>query len=162
MKTQFFRGRKLIAMLALVLISSFMLTSCKKDDDNKVDNRPYTLSGDASGSQMVPAVAGTGTGTITGSFDPATNQLTYTTNWNGLTGAPTSGGFYNGASGANGTAIGDPWTFESTATGTGTRSGTMTLTSEQVGQLLGGNWYYSYGTAANSGGEVRGQISATR
>jgi hypothetical protein len=161
MKTQFL-GRKMMAMLALVLVSSFMLVSCDKDDDNQVDNRPYTISGAANGSQMVPAVAGTGTGTITGTYDPSTKQLTYTSNWNGLTGAPTSGGFYTGASGTNGTAVGTPWTFEGNATETGSNSGTMTLTSEQAAQLLGGNWYYSYGTAANSGGEIRGQITASR
>jgi hypothetical protein len=162
MKAKFFGGSRFLIMLTTIAISSFMLASCDKDDDNQVDNRPYTISGNASGSQMVPSVAGTGTGTITGSYDPATNQLTYTSNWNGLTGAPTSGGFYNGASGAAGTAIGDPWTFDAGATGTGSNTGTMTLTSEQASQLTGGNWYYSYGTSTNPGGEVRGQISATR
>jgi hypothetical protein len=162
MKAQSFSVTKLILLLTVIFISSFMLTSCDKDDEDNVDNRPYTISGNAAGSQVVPAVAGNGTGTITGSYDPATGQLSYTSNWSGLSGAPTSGGFYNGASGAAGTAVGNPWTFDATATGTGSNTGTMTLNSEQASQLLGGNWYYSYGTAANPGGEVRGQISATR
>jgi hypothetical protein len=110
----------------------------------------------------VPAVSGTGTGTITGTYDPNTQLFTYTTNWNGLTGAPTSGGFYSGASGTTGTAVGTPWTFASGTTGTGTQSGTMTLTSAQAAQLTSGGWYYSYGTTAHPGGEVRGQITATQ
>jgi hypothetical protein len=152
--------RVLFMCLALAILSGLAI-SCD-DDDDKVDNRSYTLSGDAGGSQMVPAVSGSGSGTITGTYNPSTRELNYTSNWNGLTGAPTSGGFYNGASGTSGTAVGNPWTFASGSTGTGSTTGTMTLTSAQADQLLGGNWYYSYGTTANAGGEVRGQISATR
>jgi hypothetical protein len=88
--------------------------------------------------------------------------MTYTSNWSGLTGAPTTGGFYTGASGITGVAVGTPWTFESNATGTGNTSGTMMLTSDQATQLLNGNWYYSYGTTTNPNGEIRGQITAAR
>ncbi len=162
MKKNFFGGTKFMALLAIVLVSSFVLVSCSKDDENVVDNRPYTLSGTANSAQAVPVASGTGTGTISGSFDPATNQLSYTTNWTGLSGAPTTGGFYTGASGVAGTAVGTPWTFDATATATGSNTGTMTLTSEQAAQLLSGNWYYTYGTTANPSGEIRGQITATR
>ena len=71
------------------------------------------------------------------------------------------GVIYYGASGVNGTIVGSPWTFESGLTGTGMRTDTTTLTSEQETQLTGGNWYYSLGTTANPAGEVRGQITAT-
>jgi hypothetical protein len=37
----------------------------------------------------------------------------------------------------------------------------MTLTDAQATNLTNGGWYYSYGTAANPTGEVRGQITAT-
>src|SRR4051794_34926330 len=110
MKTKFFGGRKLMAILGLTIFSAMMLTSCKKDEAPAVNNTPYTISGTANSAQMVPPGTATGTGSISGSFDPATNQLTYTSNWNGLTGAPTSGGFYSGASGTAGTALGTPWT----------------------------------------------------
>jgi len=150
-------------LAVLLTFSAFALVCCKDDDNNDTtNNAPYTISGNANGTQMVPSVAGTGTGTISGSYNPSTRVLNYTSNWSGLTGAPTSGGFYAGASGVNGTAVGTPWTFATDATGTGSNSGTMTLTEEQARQFLGGGWYYSYGTAANPNGEVRGQISATR
>jgi hypothetical protein len=87
--------------------------------------------------------------------------LTYTNTWSGLTGAPTGGGFYYGATGVNGTAVGTPWTYDGTATETGTYSGTMTLTEAQEDQLLAGDWYYGYNTATNATGEIRGQISTT-
>jgi hypothetical protein len=163
MKTKTHLSKRTAALWLSSLFLFVALTACDNDkDDEKVNNSPYNISGDASGSQMVPSVSGTGTGTISGSFDPSTRNLTYTSNWNGLTGAPTSGGFYSGASGASGTAVGTPWSFDSTATATGSTTGTMTLTAEQAQQLTSGNWYYSYGTEANTGGEVRGQIAATR
>jgi hypothetical protein len=143
------------------LASASMLTGCKDDDDTPATPSSYTVSGNAAGSQMVPSVAGTGTGTMTGTYNPNTRVLNYTTGWNGLTGAPTSGGFYTGASGAAGTATGSPWTIASGSTGTGTMNGTMTLTAEQASSLTGGNMYYSYGTVANPNGEVRGQMTAT-
>lgn len=163
MKTLFSTLRFRPLLFASMLMGLFLVSSCDKDDDDDmVDNRPYTISGNASGAQMVPAVTGTGTGTITGSYNPEDRTLTYTSNWTGLTGMPTSGGFYTGASGTSGTAVGSAWTLPTDATVTGSYNGTMTLTQEEANQLLSGNWYYSYGTTANSTGEVRGQITATR
>jgi hypothetical protein len=155
---------KLRRMMAIgAIVACFALASCdKNDDDNNNNNRSYTISGNASGSQMVPSVAGNGSGTISGTYDPNTRMLTYNSGWSGLTGAPTSAGFYTGATGVSGSAVGSPWTLGSNLTGTGTFSGSTTLTTEQADQLTSGNMYYSYGTAANSGGEVRGQITATR
>lgn len=146
---------------AFLFFAVFALTGCKKDKNDEPDNRPYTLTGNATGDQVVPAVTGEGTGTFTGTYHPDTRKLTYTTTWNGLSGAPTSGGFYTGARGAAGTAAGDPWTIGSGWTGAGTTTGEMTLTSQQGSDLINGNMYYSLGTAENTAGEIRGQISAT-
>jgi hypothetical protein len=164
MKTKKLWLSQVLMIASFAVLSSLTLNSCDKDDDdnNNNNNRAYTISGNASGSQMVPSVAGSGTGTISGTYDPNTRMFNYTTNWSGLTGAPTSGGFYSGNSGVAGTAVGTPWTFASGTTATGTQSGSMTLTQDQANQMLGGGWYYSLGTATNTNGEVRGQISATR
>lgn len=154
---------RMVVLTTLCLSTLLVFTGCGKEDDGADHNQAnYTISGNASGAQMMPAVSGSGSGTITGTYNPNTRELIYTTNWTNLSGAPISGGFYTGASGAAGTAVGTPWTLASGLTGTGTHAGTMTLTSEQANQLTGGNWYYMLGTAANSGGEIRGQISATR
>jgi hypothetical protein len=162
-KRNFVRKITMVTSIALLSAFAFGISSCDKDDDDDNNNmRTYAISGNASGTQMVPSVAGSGTGTISGTYDPNTRMLTYTTGWTGLSGAPTSGGFYYGASGVNGTAVGSPWTLGTGLTGTGTMNGTMTLSAEQGDQLTNGNWYYSYGTSANPTGEVRGQITATR
>ena len=151
---------KWLGLSAIVLLSAFAVASCDKNDSDTPSPSMYKISGNASGSQMVPSVAGNGTATITGTYNPNTRVLTYTTNWSGLSGAPTSGGFYSGASGTNGSIIGSQWALGSGLTETGTFSGQTTLTADQAAQLLSGNWYYTLGTANNSTGEVRGQITA--
>src|SRR5918994_1291350 len=102
MKTEM-RWRTML-MTMVIAILSVVAFSCDDDDDD--NNGPktranYSISGNAAGNQVVPAVDGTGTGTITGTYNPNTRTLNYTNTWTGLTGAPTGGGFYNGASGVN-------------------------------------------------------------
>jgi len=163
MKTTFVKGRKFISVLSAIVLGSFLIAGCKDDDEDiPVNTTPYSISGNGSGTQVVPANDGTGTSTITGNYYPGNRQFIYTSNWNNLSGAPTTGGFYNGASGVNGTMSGAAWTFDETTTTTGSRTDTLTLTADQAAQLLGGTWYYSYGTNDYPGGEVRGQITATR
>ena len=155
---------KLVAA-AFAVLSVFAFTGCTADlgeTDNNNTGITYTISGNASGAQVVPAVTGTGTATITGTYNTATNQLTYTSTWTGLTGAPTSAGFYTGATGQTGTMAGSAWALGANTTAAGTFSGQMTLTEAQEADLIAGNWYYSIATATNADGEVRGQITATR
>ena len=154
--------RKTLVIASVVLGSTFVLTSCEKNDDNMNNNTTtYAISGNASGNQVVPAVSGNGSGTITGTYNRNTRVLTYTSTWTNLSGAPTSAAFYSGATGTAGTTAGTTWSLGSGLTGTGTVTGTMTLTADQEAQLLNGGWYYSYGTSANPNGEVRGQIAVT-
>jgi len=161
MKTSFFSVRNgLLAVSAL--LASVAFTSCKDDDETPMNNNPYTLSGTGSGAQVVPAVSGTGSSSVSGTFDPANNRLIYTTSWAGLTGGPTGGGLYTGASGANGDLVGTAWSFEPTAPAAGSVTDTVVLTSAQSTQLTNGNLYYIIGTLSNPTGEVRGQFAVTR
>lgn len=150
-----------VMAICLSFLMLFAFVRCDDDDDDNATIKTYSISGDASGSQMVPAISGSGTATITGTYNSKTRELNYNSNWVGLSGAPTSGGFYTGAAGSSGVAVGTPWTIAAGATGTGNTTGTVTLTQEQASALLDGNWYYSYATSANPGGEVRGQITTT-
>jgi hypothetical protein len=154
---------RLLSAFCCVAIATSTLVACDKDDDDDDNNQAgiYTLSGNASGAQMVPSVTGNGTGTITGTYNSNTRALNYTSNWNGLSGAPTSGGFYGGATGVNGSAIGSPWNLGTNPLATGNVSGNMTLTDAQATDLMNGNWYYSMGTGTNTNGEIRGQMTAT-
>ncbi len=159
----FAKTKQFLVASSVVLVSAFAMTSCSKDDDGSgyQNTSMYTITGNANGSQMVPTVTGNGSATISGTYNANTGVLNYTTNWTGLSGAPTTGAFYTGASGMNGTMLGTNWTMGTGMTGTGTYSGTMTLTADQAANLRAGTWYYKLGTSTNTNGEVRGQITAT-
>jgi len=162
MKTNGNFARQLLVTSSMFLFSVFVFTACHKDNDNKNNtNKTYTISGNGSGSQVVPAVADSGTATISGTYSSGTGQLITMTNWTNLTGGPTTGGFYIGASGTNGILVGDNWALGSGLTSTGSFADTLTLTVDQATQLTTGNWYFLLGTVANPNGEVRGQIVAT-
>ncbi len=136
------------------------MISCHKSSSNAAENLPYTLSGNADGSHVVPAVSDTAHATLTGTFNPANNELQYTSNRLGFSGPHTTTAFYVGSERASGTAVGTKWTVGSGVIGT--TNGKITLTSEQASELLKGNVYYTYGTDLHPGGEVRGQVTATR
>jgi len=155
-------------VLAFIVFTAILAVMSCKDSSNNQDPAnmaPFTITGNASGAQSVPVVAGNGSGTISGTYDPQTRVLTYTSNWAGLSGRPISAGFYAGSKttvDSTGAPIGTRWTFDSTATDTGSISGKMTVTPDQANALSAGSWYYTYSTKKNPHGEIRGQITATQ
>ncbi|MES2649496.1 MAG: CHRD domain-containing protein [Bacteroidota bacterium] len=159
MKKDWFSPARLL-MLSTAFAGTLLLASCDKDDDETPVNNMYTISGNGTGAQVVPAFAGTGTGTITGTYDRSSNVLSYNVGWAGITDTATTVGFYKGASGSEGTSA--QTLSVSTQGTTGNSTGTLNLTDEQETDLLAGNWYYNIGTLANPTGEVRGQITATQ
>lgn len=113
-----------------------------------------TLSAKLSGANESPANASSGSGTLEASLNKDTSELTWTLTYSGLTG-PVKAGHFHGpaAAGANaGVALGFTGSLESPI------KGSATLTAAQVADLLAGKWYVNLHTAANPGGEVRGQV----
>jgi hypothetical protein len=161
MKTQSVFSKTFLFLSLIAFTSLFVFNSCNKDDDNNMTSHTgmYTISGSSSGSQVVPTVTGSASGNISGTYNANTNLLSYNMTWNGLTGAATTTRLYTGASGTNGTLIGN--TTITTAGATGASVGTMTLTDAQETALLNGTLYYVVTTSANTSGEIRGQITAT-
>jgi hypothetical protein len=153
-------SRKFLVMTSIVAASAFVLSSCDKDDDD-MDVAMYSISGTASGSQMVPAVTGSGTATITGTYNAKTNVMNYTTTWSALSAAPTGGGLYVGNAGEAGVAIGTTWNLGTDVDVAGTYSGQITLTDDQEDELLDGDMYYVINTSTNASGEIRGQIATS-
>jgi hypothetical protein len=112
------------------------------------------LSAKLSGANEVPANSSAGSGTLDASLDKQTNVLTWTVTYAGLTG-PVKAGHFHGpaAAGANaGVALGFSGSVESPI------KGSATLTAAQLADLMAGKWYVNLHTAANPGGEVRGQV----
>lgn len=142
-----------------ILATALLITSCEKENVDD-DDDTFAVTGNASGSQEVPAVATSGTATLIGTYNSDNNRLDYTINWSGLSGAVTVAHFHGPA--AAGVSAGPLVDIVITANGvSGTATGSTTLTTDVESYLLAGNLYYNIHTAANINGEIRGQITAT-
>ncbi|NLR58148.1 CHRD domain-containing protein [Chitinophaga polysaccharea] len=120
----------------------------------------YTVSATLTGAQETPANSSTGTGTLTGTYDPATYKLSFTLSWSKISGVPTGMHFHGpGAAGVAAPVVFAITGFPSAVTGT--VSGTVTLSAGQAGDLLSGRWYVNIHTANFPNGEIRGQLSTS-
>ena len=114
------------------------------------------LQGTLSAATEVPPKASGGSGKVDATLDTDTHLLTYTIDYTGLTGPATMAHFHGPAKpGANaGVVLPLSSPLDSPI------KGTATLTEAQQKQLLDGLMYVNVHTAANPGGEVRGQVTA--
>jgi hypothetical protein len=111
------------------------------------------LKADLKASSEVPPTDSKGTGSVTATFDTASKKLAWKGSVSGLSGPATAAHFHSGEVGKNGgvavpIAGADKGSFE----------GSATLTDAQAEELMAGKWYVNVHTAANKGGEIRGQV----
>jgi hypothetical protein len=113
----------------------------------------YKVSLDAK--SEVPPNASTATGSADVDYDPASKKLTWTLTYSGLTGPATAAHFHGpGEVGkVAGVKVPIPGATSSPA------EGSATLTDEQAADFLAGKYYINVHTAANPGGEIRGQVT---
>ena len=133
---QFVKSTLLVCASALAL-----LTSGAGHADTL--NLGATLSGTAE----VPPVNSAGMGQMQAEFDKATSTFSYTLRYSGLSG-PVKAAHFHGPAEAGKNAGQSPV------------QGRAVLTAAQAADLLAGKWYVNLHTAANPGGEVRGQVIA--
>jgi len=112
------------------------------------------LKADLKGSSEVPPTDSKGTGTLTATYDTGSKKLSWKGSVSGLSGPATAAHFHSGEAGKNGgvavpIACADKGSFE----------GSATLTDAQAEELMSGKWYVNVHTAANKGGEIRGQVT---
>jgi hypothetical protein len=107
------------------------------------------------GKSEVPPNASAGTGTADIDYDAATRKLSWTLTYTGLSGPATAAHFHGPAEpGKNaGVAVAIPNATSSPA------EGSATLTDAQAADLMAGKYYVNVHTAANPGGEIRGQVT---
>ena len=108
------------------------------------------------GAAEVPPVTTAGKGTAQVNVDAATKQVSWRIDYTGLSGPPAAAHIHCGAdAGANAgvaIALGAAPNLASPITGSGA------LTDAQMADLTSGKCYVNIHTAANKGGEVRGQL----
>jgi hypothetical protein len=102
----------------------------------------------------VPPKTSSGTGEATVKLDTATKTITYDVTYSGLTGPATMAHIHGPA--AVGANAGVVVPFKAPVTSPIT--GTATLTDAQMADLEAGKYYANVHTAANPGGEIRGQL----
>jgi hypothetical protein len=112
-----------------------------------------TLKADLKGSNEVPPNSSPASGTAEATFDTSTRLLTYTITYKDLTGPPLGAHFHGPVEAGKNAGIALPFkTVQSPI------EGSATLTDGQATDLLAGKWYANIHTAANPGGELRGQM----
>ena len=102
----------------------------------------------------MPAVESKGSGTLSATYDTASKSLNYTANYSGLTGDATAAHFHGPAVAGQNAGVVVPVTGSAASP----IKGSATLTDAQAADLTAGRWYFNIHTAANKGGEIRGQV----
>ena len=102
-----------------------------------------------------PPNTSAGKGTADIDYDAASKKLSWTLTYSGLTGPATAAHFHGPAEpGKNaGVAVAIPNASKSPV------EGSATLTDAQAADLEAGKYYVNIHTAANPGGEIRGQVT---
>lgn len=106
------------------------------------------------GKQEVPPNTSAGKGTADVDWDAASKKLSWKLNYSGLSGPATAAHFHGPA--APGANAGVAVPISNTASGS---EGSATLTDAQAADLAAGKYYINVHTAANPGGEIRGQVT---
>jgi hypothetical protein len=107
------------------------------------------------GKSEVPATTSAGKGTADIDYDAASKKVTWKLTYSGLSGPATAAHFHGPSEpGKNaGVAVAIPNATTSPV------QGSATLTDAQAADLAAGKYYINIHTAANPGGEIRGQVT---
>jgi hypothetical protein len=154
---QTFVGQTLVRRSVLSLGLSGAVAAALLGKTKPAKAATVTYKATMNGATEVPPNTTPGTGTVTATFDPSTKMLTWEGTYSGLTGPATAAHFHGPAeAGKNaGVAV---WLSEKGAPFSSPFKGSATLTDGQISDLQNGLWYANVHTAANPGGELRGQM----
>ena len=140
------------AFAAMAVVAAATMTGCGMMSPS---SNMVALTTQLRGANEVPPNASQGSGSVDAVFNKDTNLLRWKVNYTGLTGPATAGHFHGPAAVGANAGIALPWpSVMSTPS-----EGSATLTAAQAADLMAGRWYANVHTAANPGGEVRGQMT---
>jgi hypothetical protein len=112
-----------------------------------------------SGRSEIPKTDSKGTGRLQASFDTASKELKYTLTFEDLSGPATAAHFHGPATRSQSAGVIAPIGGANPASPV---TGSVTLTEDQAKALRSGKIYVNVHTAANPGGEIRGQVLHVR
>jgi hypothetical protein len=136
--------------IKLLAVASFAVSAAIS---SQVQAETILLKSELKASNEVPPNSSTATGTAEASFDTVTKALTWKVTYSGLSGAALGAHFHGPSEPGKNAGIVLP--FKSVESPI---SGSATLSDTQAADLLAGKWYANIHTAANPGGEIRGQM----
>ena len=145
------------------LLSAGFLVACGGSSASATTNyKASSMNGASETPPTTSSAAGSATFAVTG------GSIVYTINMTGLSGNPTGAHIHVGAVGTAGPvviAFPGPYTSATTISGTCDAtclkaSASITSVDDVLAQMKVGNAYANVHTAANPGGEIRGQIAA--
>ena len=146
-----------ISLAALSLAAVAAITGCgmmMPSSTPAAMSNMVAMSTQLRGSNEVPSNTSPATGTVDAVFNKDTSMLRWKVSYSDLTGPATAGHFHGpAATGANAGVV-LPWS----GTIASPMEGSATLTPAQTADLMAGRWYANVHTAANPGGEIRGQM----
>jgi uncharacterized iron-regulated membrane protein len=135
--------RKLL-VLAAGLMTAGMWASAHADT--------ATYKATLNGASEVPPVTSSATGTATVNVDTASKKVSWNVTYTGLT--PAAAHIHCGAAAGANAGVAVPLTA-----GPSPLTGSGTMTDAQLADLAAGKCYVNIHTAANKGGEIRGQLA---
>src|ERR1700716_1056734 len=107
------------------------------------------------GASEVPPTTTAGKGTADIDYDPASKKLSWKVIYSGLSGPATAAHFHGPAEAGKNAGVKVPIPNATSSPA----EGSATLTDEQAADLTAGKYYINVHTAANPGGEIRGQVT---
>ena len=111
------------------------------------------ISASLSAAAEVPPNTSAATGSLQGSYNKSSKVLSWKLVYSGLSGPATMAHFHGPAMAGQNAGVVVPLTNPASMA-----ESTATLTEAQAADLLAGKWYINVHTAANPGGEIRGQV----
>jgi len=146
-----------LSITALAVVAAATLAGCGMMKGMKAEpaSNMAAFTTQLRAANEVPPVASQGSGSVDAVFNKDTNLLRWKVSYAGLSGPATAAHFHGPASAGSNAGVALPWPGPITSP----MEGSATLTAAQAADLMAGRWYANIHTAANPGGEVRGQMA---
>jgi hypothetical protein len=135
-------------MRKTILLAAGLLTAGMWASAQAADTYKATLNG----ASEVPPVQSSATGSATVTADTASKKVTWSVSYTGLT--PAAAHIHCGAAAGANAGVAVPLTA-----GPSPMAGSGAMTEAQLADLAAGKCYVNIHTAANKGGEIRGQLA---